>query len=104
MNKITMFLADASDVLENSEWVNRIKDDTGTDIQITTILNWVYAIAGIVAVAFIVFGAVKYTTSQGEPGKVKEASQAITFAVIGLIIILLATVLTNFVFTSVDGA
>ena len=68
-----------------------------SDLDVKAILNWIYALTGIVAVGFIVYGAVNYVMSQGEPGKIKQASQTIVFAVIGLIVVLLAAALTNFV-------
>ncbi|MBQ6486425.1 hypothetical protein IJI76_01695 [Candidatus Saccharibacteria bacterium] len=68
-----------------------------TDIDITAVLNWVYAFAGLVAAGFIVYGAVNYATAQGDPGKLKQASQTLAFAIIGLIVVLLAAAITNFV-------
>lgn len=68
-----------------------------TEIDVTVILNWVYALAGIVAVGFIVYGAINYAMTQGDPGKIKQASQTIAYAVIGLIIVLLAAAITNFI-------
>ena len=35
-----------------------------TEISVQSILNWVYALAGLVAVGFIVYGAVNYVTTQ----------------------------------------
>lgn len=68
-----------------------------TTIDIVPILNWVYALAGLVAVGFIVYGAVNYAMTQGDPGKIKQASQTIAYAVIGLIVVLLAAAITNFI-------
>ncbi len=100
--KIMEFFADIKDTFESAggEGLNRIRQ-TGTDIDITVILNFVYALAAVIAVAFIVIGGVTYATGQGDPGKIRQAGQTLAFAIIGLIIVLLATVLTNFVFTSV---
>ena len=64
-----------------------------TTIDIVPILNWVYALAGLVAAGFIVYGAM----TQGDPGKIKQASQTIAYAVIGLIVVLLAAAITNFI-------
>ncbi|MBQ9016988.1 hypothetical protein IJ103_01955 [Candidatus Saccharibacteria bacterium] len=64
---------------------------------IQTILNWVYAIMGLVAVVGIIFGAVVWTTSQGDPTKVKKGRDAILYAVIGLVVVLLAVAITNLV-------
>lgn len=68
-----------------------------TGIEIVGVLNWVYAFAGLVAAGFIVYGAINYVMTQGDPGKIKQASQTIAFAVVGLIIVLLAAAITNFV-------
>jgi len=41
--------------------------------QANTIINVVIGVIGFVAVAFIIFGGFQYTTSAGDPGKVKKA-------------------------------
>lgn len=69
------------------------------DMSIAGVLNWVYGIAGIVAVGFIVYGGINYIMAQGEPGKVKQASQTIAYALIGLVVVLLAAAITNFIAT-----
>ena len=74
-----------------------------TDLDITSVLNWVYAIAGLVAAGFIVYGAVNYAMTQGDPGKVKQAGQTIAFAAIGLAVILLAAAITNFIAGAAAG-
>ena len=43
------------------------------------------------------YGAINYVTTQGDPGKIKQAGQTIAFAVIGLAVVLLAAAITNFV-------
>ncbi len=83
-------------------WDASIKDATkniprNSDADITMILNWVYGFAGVVAVGFIVYGAVNYVMTQGDPGKIKQAGQTIAFALIGLAVVLLAAAITNFV-------
>ncbi len=73
------------------------------ELSITAILNWVYAIMGIVAVIGIIFGAVVWTTSQGDPAKTKKGRDAVLFAVIGLFIVVFAAVITNFVIGAASG-
>lgn len=68
-----------------------------TSVEIIPVLNWVYALAGLVAVGFIVYGAVNYALTQGDPSKIKQASQTIAFAIVGLIVVLLAAAITNFI-------
>lgn len=96
------FLADMESGLREGagDSLDRIQQ-TGTDIDITTILYFVYATAAVVAVGFIVYGGIQYTTTQGDPGKIRQAGQTLAFAIIGLIVVLLATVFTNFIFKSV---
>lgn len=63
---------------------------------LTNVLYWIYAVGGLVAVAVIVYGGVKYVMSQGDPGKTKQASQIIAYAIIGLGVVVLAGAITAF--------
>ena len=69
-----------------------------------TILNFIYSIAGIVAVAFIIRGAFFHIQSQGSPDKVKQGNQTLVYAVVGLAVVILAAVLTNFIFMATREA
>lgn len=80
------------------------KQDLFTQDRLLGVFNWAYVVAGIVAVIFIIKGAVDYLLSQGDPGKVRKATQAIIYAVVGLVIVLLAAAITNFVIGSTSGA
>lgn len=57
----------------------------------------VFSVIGIVAVGVIIFGGVRYAISQGDPGKVKKAKDTIMYALIGLLVVLLAFAIVNFV-------
>lgn len=72
-----------------------------TDSLLKNILNAVYYAAGITAVGMIVFAGYKYILSSGEPGKIKRAKDTLLYAVIGIIIVLIAFVITNFVISGV---
>lgn len=85
-------------------WVSNIPNTDGGSFNITVVLNWVYAAVGLVAVIYIIYSATAYLTSQGDPGKIKQASQSIAFAVVGLLIVILAAAITNFVFSAIGGA
>lgn len=80
---------------ELEQGLKKIKD-ANVDLNVTSILNWVYAISGIIAVGYIVYGAVNYVNSQGDASKAKQAAQTLVWAVIGLGVIILATAITNF--------
>jgi hypothetical protein len=62
------------------------------------ILVWVI---GVAAVFMIIFGGIKIGTSAGDAGKVKSGKNTIMYAVIGLVIALLAWVIVDFVIQNV---
>lgn len=68
------------------------------------IINVILGVIGIVAVAVIIIGGVMYTTSAGDPGKVKKAKDAILYGIIGLLIALLAFAIVNFILSGVFGS
>ena len=47
--------------------------------------------------AIIIVSGILYTTSAGDSARVKTAKNAITYAVVGIVVILLAFTITNFV-------
>ena len=51
----------------------------------------------------IIIGGVKYMTSQGDAAKIKSAKDTILYAVIGLIVALLAFAITNFILGALGG-
>jgi len=66
-----------------------------------TLLDVVFGIAGIIAVAYLVFAGISYVTAGADTEKAGKARQAIVHAVIGLIIIALAYVLVYWVTRSI---
>ena len=61
-------------------------------------------VAGIVAVAFIIYGAIQYTTSQGNPEQTSRAQSTIINALIGLAIAMVAVVFVSFLGNSLAGS
>lgn len=64
---------------------------------LTGVFNEVFFWAGVVAVITIVIAGIFYIISRGDPGKISKAKNALTFSVIGLILVLLAGAIVNFV-------
>lgn len=77
-------------------------EDAGTII--TSSLQWVIGIAGVIAAIFIVYGGISYTISRGEPGKLQQAKQMITYALIGLAIVALSELIVVFVSNIINNA
>ena len=61
------------------------------------IINVVIAVLGVVAVIFVIVGAIQYITSQGDPGKMKKARDTIIYAILGVVLAGLAFAIVNFV-------
>jgi len=59
-------------------------------------------IVGLAAIAFAVFGAIKYVVSQGEPDKVSEAKGTIINALVGMVIAALAVAIVSFIGSKVN--
>lgn len=70
---------------------------TNANGAIASLLSTAYLAAGIVAVIIIIIAGYFYVTSNGDPSTVKRAREAILGAVIGIIMIMLAFVITQFV-------
>ncbi|MBI2596299.1 hypothetical protein HYW46_06210 [Candidatus Daviesbacteria bacterium] len=69
---------------------------------LSNIISFALLLAGIVAVYFIIISGIKLITSGGDQIKVHEAKQSITYALVGLIIILLSFTIIK-VFSVVTG-
>ena len=60
-------------------------------------LDILYFVVGMVAVITIIIAGIQYAVSNGDSGKVKTAKDAILYAVVGIIVIMLAFTITGFV-------
>jgi Type IV secretion system pilin len=60
---------------------------------IITILSFT---AGVLSAVFLVIGGIRYSTSSGNSKQIESARQTLTFAVIGLIVSILAPVIVAF--------
>lgn len=68
-----------------------------TNSTLITVFNSVLGLAGAIAVAFIVFGGIKYMLSQGDQNQVKQAKDTILYALIGIVVVVVSFMLVNFV-------
>lgn len=75
-------------------------DPTGTptiEEVVQTIVNVLLFIIGAVSVVMIILGGIRYTISQGDSTAVANAKNTILYAVIGLVVAILAFAIVNFV-------
>jgi hypothetical protein len=66
---------------------------------VISIFSYIMGIAGII---MIILGSFKYITSGGDSAKVGSAKSTIVYALIGLVVAVLAQVLVRFVFREVN--
>lgn len=55
---------------------------------VDTLLGYLFPIAGIIALVFIIQGGYMWIISGGDPSKVKQAQGTLTWAILGLVIVM----------------
>jgi heme/copper-type cytochrome/quinol oxidase subunit 2 len=88
-----------------------VNGDAGTTIQnvptadadavLSGILNSVYYMVGIAAVISLIVGGIMYATSGGDSNMVTKAKNIILYAVIGIVVTIMAFAITGFVINKV---
>jgi len=103
MNRILMVLAAGS--AEIGKGVDKVGGGDGLEVWDVAqiVINVALWAIGIIAVGFVIFGGIKYAMSQGDAAKAKNARDTIMYAVIGLIVAILAFVIVNFVVGAFGG-
>ena len=64
------------------------------------VTNVLLFVIGAVSVVMLIIGGIRYTVSQGDQNAVTSAKNTILYAVIGLVVAILAYAAVNFVITS----
>lgn len=89
-----MYLADVT--FKNGQKLENVdKVDVGSAL--LNILNLAYFFAGITAVIVIIVAGIIYATSGGDSGHTRQAREAIIYAVVGLVVVMMAFVITGFI-------
>jgi hypothetical protein len=66
-------------------------------------INLISVVVGIAAIIMIIIGGFKYITSAGDSSKVNSAKDTVLFAIVGLVIVMLAQVIVRFVISRATG-
>ena len=93
MNKIAQILPD----LQNIYNAKPAKNFNTLGDLISVFLNIVFYAAGFLAFYFLVWGAFNYIMAQGKKEELAKARARITWAIVGLMIILLSFFIAKFV-------
>ena len=98
MNFLQTFADDANKITINKNDLGLSGAPTSLgQPQIVSLLGTVYIAAGVVAVLVIIWGGIRYTTSNGDSIQIQSAKNTILYAVVGLVVVIMAAAITNFV-------
>lgn len=64
---------------------------------LANIINLMLFAAGALAVIFVLIGAFQYVISSGNPQNTAQAKRTITYAIVGLVIVMTALVIVHYV-------
>ena len=72
----------------------------GIDGTFNNIINTILYVAGIVAVAMLIFGGIRFMISRGDKDKVQKAKNTVIYAIIGLILVIFSYAIVNFIISA----
>ncbi len=64
---------------------------------VTTIVNVITYVAGVIVIFMIIFAGFRYITSTGDANKVNSAKNTLLYAIVGIIIIVMAQVIVHYI-------
>ncbi len=70
---------------------------------IKSIVNILLYLVGVIAVIMIIIGGIKYVTSNGDSSAVTSAKNTIMYAIIGVVVAILAFAIVNWIITAIGG-
>lgn len=103
---VSMSIASAADLSSKDESCQVLSDlggncgaESDKDISgaIKTAIQVLLIVAGIIAVIMIIVGGLKYVTSSGDPQAISSAKKTIIYAIIGLVVVIFAQLIVQFV-------
>ncbi len=77
---------------------------TNIGVRISQLITFAFVMAIIIALAFLIWGGIKWITSGGDKSGVEEARNHVIAAVVGLIIVFLSYFILNLVVYFFTGA
>lgn len=67
------------------------------------VMSSVFVFIGALAVLFMLVGAARFVTANGEPGKISQAKNTLIYAVVGIIVSALGFTIVQFVIGRLTG-
>ena len=101
LNPVTAFAANNIELCDRNGQFNKLCNLTSNNFGnlIGAVITLLFVIAVIIALAFLVWGGLKWILSGGDKSAVEGARNTIVAAVVGLVIVFLAYFILNLVLT-----
>ena len=104
---VVMVLAPLASLAQTGDFVipegGPVSDDENVTDLLTRVINILLALAGLVAVIFLIVGGFRYITAGGNEEAAESGKKTITNAIIGIVVIILAFVIVRVVSNAVIG-
>ncbi len=97
----TMGMADGANSAKGTDQATDLFGQTGT---FRTITNVMLFVIGAVSVIMLIIGGLRYVVSGGDSTAVQNAKNTILYAIVGVIVAILAYAAVSFVISSFSGA
>lgn len=81
------------------ESVNKVGGSEASSLPatVTSVINILLFVAGLIAVIIIVVGGLRFVTSEGDAASANKAKNSVVYALVGLVLAVLAYAIVNFV-------
>ena len=80
--------------------VEKTEGDKSLMSNVSMLINVFASVMGFLAIGMIIYGGFMLLTAQGDPAKIKRGKDVVTYSIIGLILVMLAYAIVNFVMNS----
>lgn len=95
-------IAQSAPLIVAAQIKNPIGCDT-IDACILLVVNYVLGLAGVLALASIVYGGFLYITAAGNQDRIEAGKNAVYYSIIGLLVIGLSYAILRFIFSALGG-
>lgn len=80
-----------------SKGEGQASDLFGSDGIVNTVINTMLFITGLLSVVMIIYAGIRYVTANGDKSKVTSAQNTLLYAIVGLVVSIVAYALVNWV-------
>ena len=96
----TTVLQSGASTAKGNNQPDKLEGQEGIFKKVTDVLLF---LAGAVAVIVLIIGGIRYVISSGDSGQLQSAKNTILYAVVGLVVVIMAYAIVNFVINQFQG-